>query len=114
MRGRMNTNELIAAVSDWVDADKQDLDPRYLLRIRTDKLIEEVGEVQNAIIGTEGSNPRKGVYASRGDIAKELLDVAATSLFAFRHVTGFDDVMEELSQHILGTAVRAGVYDPQL
>ncbi len=109
-----DTNELIAAVSAWIDADKQDLDPRYLLRIRTDKLIEEVGEVQNAIIGVEGSNPRKGVYALPSDIAKELLDVAATALFAFRHVTGLDEVMGELELHILGTAVRAGVHDPQL
>ncbi len=110
----MTTNELIAAMSNWLDDGNRGLHPMHLLRIRTDKLIEEVGEVQEVIIGLEGSNPRKGYYGSEEDLTKELLDVATTALYAFIHVTRSDDVIAEVEQHIRGHAVRAGIYDPTL
>lgn len=50
--------------------------------LRIMKLAEETGEVSQAIIGTLGQNPRKGVTNSRDDIANELCDVALTALVA--------------------------------
>ena len=47
----MTTEELIVAISDWLDEGKGHLDPMHLLHIRTSKLQEELGEVQDAVIG---------------------------------------------------------------
>lgn len=51
-----------------------------LLRIM--KLAEELGEVNAAVIGATGQNPRKGFSHSWGDVADELADVALTALVA--------------------------------
>jgi NTP pyrophosphatase (non-canonical NTP hydrolase) len=102
-------NAVIRAMSDWIDEGKEHLAPAHLVRIRTGKLIEELGEVEDALIGVEGSNPRKGYYGSEDDVAKELLDVAAGAMYAYFHVTGSSEPMEALSRHMVAQATRAGV-----
>ncbi|MGW2487533.1 MazG-like family protein [Streptomyces sp. NPDC001606] len=57
------------------------------LLLRVLKLSEEVGEVAEAIIGTTGQNPRKGVTHTWEDVQAELCDVAITALVALRTLT---------------------------
>jgi hypothetical protein len=52
------------------------------------KLMEETGEVGQALGGYTGENPRKGVTHSREDLMGELLDVAITALGAWEHMDG--------------------------
>lgn len=49
------------------------------------KVAEETGEMADAYIGMTGANPRKGVYKTRDDLEKELLDVALTAMVAYTH-----------------------------
>lgn len=60
----------------------------HMLRIRCSKLHEEAGEVEEALIAVEGSNPRKPRVVSTDDLVKELLDVATAALGAIEHITG--------------------------
>jgi NTP pyrophosphatase (non-canonical NTP hydrolase) len=53
------------------------------------KLMEEVGEVAAAYIGTTGTNPRKGITHRERDVVDELADVANTALLAIVQL-GFD------------------------
>ncbi|ARP69971.1 hypothetical protein LK07_09445 [Streptomyces pluripotens] len=55
--------------------------------LRVLKLSEEVGEVAEAIIGTTGQNPRKGITHTWEDVQAELCDVAITALVALRTLT---------------------------
>lgn len=55
--------------------------------LRVLKLSEEVGEVAEAVIGTTGQNPRKGVTHTWDDVQSELCDVAITALVALRTLT---------------------------
>ncbi|AOR34684.1 hypothetical protein BFF78_29785 [Streptomyces fodineus] len=57
------------------------------LLLRVLKLSEEVGEVAEAIIGTTGQNPRKGVTHTWEDVQAELCDVVITALVALRTLT---------------------------
>lgn len=57
-------------------------------RRRFGKLAEELGEVQEAYDGMVGENPRKGVWKTREDLLKELLDVAGGALAAYEHFDG--------------------------
>lgn len=54
---------------------------------RVAKTGEESGEAIDALIGWTGQNPRKGTYATREDVLKELADVALTGLYAIQHFT---------------------------
>lgn len=46
------------------------------------KLAEEVGEVNQAYIGTMGANKRKGYIHTEEDVAEELADVVITAMVA--------------------------------
>ena len=81
----------IASLSDYFDAHLIDIkgaSPEYVLYARTAKLMEECGEVMEAVIGYTGDNPRKGVYATTHDITSELCDVVLTALCALHSITG--------------------------
>jgi NTP pyrophosphatase (non-canonical NTP hydrolase) len=54
---------------------------------RIGKVIEELGEAISKLIGYTGQNPRKGVYAEKEEMLKELADVAFTAIFAIQHFT---------------------------
>ncbi len=110
----MNTiNVIVIAVSDLLDEANSGYPVALLRRVRCSKLQEEVGEVEDAIVGIEGSNPRKGIYATEQDLANELLDVATTALYAYYHVTKDPNVTEALRIHLLAQAERIGVKVPQ-
>ncbi|SHN46445.1 MazG-like family protein [Cryptosporangium aurantiacum] len=81
------TAELFAVATAVIDVaawlDRHDTRPpieRKTLRVL--KVAEETGEAVAAWIGVTGQNPRKGVTATRRDVARELSDVAFSALTA--------------------------------
>jgi phosphoribosyl-ATP pyrophosphohydrolase len=60
-------------------------DTEKLLRIM--KLTEEAGEVTQAVIGTLGQNPRKGITHTWDDVQAELCDVMFTAMVALATLT---------------------------
>lgn len=80
--------------------------PRLTVEQAFLKTIEEVGEVADAIIGIEGANPRKGVYATADDLSKELLDVALTAMIAWCKLGSDPMPIAALAFHALERAER--------
>ena len=79
----------VAALSVWVDASyPDDMEDELHLRRRIDKVGVEYGEVGEALEGFTGENPRKGVFRTREDVMKELLDTAHAALGAWEHMDG--------------------------
>ncbi|GHD98141.1 MazG-like family protein [Streptomyces alanosinicus] len=68
------------------------------LLLRVLKLSEEVGEVAEAVIGTTGQNPRKGVTHTWEDVQAELCDVVITALVALRTLT--PETREVFERHL--------------
>jgi len=82
-----STGGMIARFSRWIDGSyPPTMDAELVLRRRIDKLMEEVGEVGQALGGMVGENPRKGVTHTREQVMGELLDVAFTALGAWEHM----------------------------
>jgi len=96
--------EHIASLSDYFDADLRDIkgaSPEYVLYARTAKLMEECGEVMEAVIGYTGDNPRKGVNHSLSDVTAELCDVVLTALCALHSIIGDQSIVAaEVNQRI--------------
>lgn len=65
----------------WLD-EKSVLPPDTEKLLRIMKLTEETGEVTQAVIGTLGQNPRKGVTHTWDDVRAELCDVMLTAMVA--------------------------------
>lgn len=84
----MNSSEILAALSRWIDDSNAGRDPEAILWGRVAKVSEEGGEVVAALIGATGQNPRKGVTHTMDDVVEELLDVVVTGLAAVEHITG--------------------------
>jgi NTP pyrophosphatase (non-canonical NTP hydrolase) len=76
----------VTAALDWIDTANPRTDHEIAMRLL--KLVEETGEVAAAYIGMTGQNPRKGVCATREDVAGELCDVVITALVALATITG--------------------------
>lgn len=68
------------------------------------KLQEEVGEVADKYIGATGQNSRKGVYATREDIAKEMADVILTAMVGMVTV-----VQPSMAHNVLQEAMQIAV-----
>jgi NTP pyrophosphatase (non-canonical NTP hydrolase) len=84
-----DTARQLAEISAWIDRHNAASTPHEALMLRTAvKLSEEVGEVAEAVIGTLGQNPRKGVTHTLDDVVAELLDVAVTALGAVESING--------------------------
>jgi len=82
-------SESLARLSAWIDSSyPTSMDAELVMRRRVDKLMEETGEVGQAIGGYYGENPRKGVTHTLDDVMGELLDVAVTALGAWEHADG--------------------------
>lgn len=79
--------DISAAVTGSYPAEVQAV-PELVMRRRVNKIGNEYGEMLDAIEGWTGENPRKGVYATKDDVVKELLDCASASLCAVEHLTG--------------------------
>jgi NTP pyrophosphatase (non-canonical NTP hydrolase) len=77
-------------------------DTERLLRIM--KLTEEAGEVTQAVIGTLGQNPRKGVTHTWDDVQAELCDVMFTAMVALRTLT--PDAPKVFDAHLTRVAGR--------
>ncbi len=78
----------VCGLSHMIDtsASYADCETETILWRRCAKVAEEAGEVISALTGVTGSNPRKGVTHTMGDVESELLDVALTALCAVAHL----------------------------
>ncbi|MET8945081.1 MazG-like family protein [Streptomyces sp. NPDC004542] len=94
----------IDALRAWLDANRPH-DATDVLLLRVLKLSEEVGEVAQAVIGTTGRNPRKGVTHTWQDVEGELCDVAITALVALSTLT--PDAREVFARHLGRVAERS-------
>ncbi len=108
----MSTSEKIAKLSRWIDESPgyANLGAELHARRRIDKLMEEVGEVGEALGGWFAENPRKGRTHSGDDVLAELLDVMVTAAGAFESLTGNRGiVVERLDEHMTKLLGRAGL-----
>lgn len=78
--------DTIEKITGHLDAASA-LPPDTELLLRIMKLSEEVGEVTQAVTGTLGQNPRKGVTHTWDDVQAELCDVMFTAMVALRSLT---------------------------
>jgi NTP pyrophosphatase (non-canonical NTP hydrolase) len=94
----------IGQIVTWLDANSTlPPDTERLLRIM--KLTEETGEVTQAVIGTLGQNPRKGVTHTWDDAQAELCDVMFTAMVALATLT--PDAQRVFSTHLARVADRS-------
>jgi NTP pyrophosphatase (non-canonical NTP hydrolase) len=88
----------------WLDANST-LAPETERLLRIMKLTEEVGEVTQAVTGTLGQNPRKGVTHTWDDVQAELCDVMFTAMVALATLT--PDAREVFTSHLARVADRS-------
>ena len=88
----------------WLDGGST-LGPEIKKLIRIMKLTEEAGEVTQAVIGTLGQNPRKGVTHTWEDVQAELCDVIFTAMVALTTLT--PDARETFDGHLARVARRS-------
>lgn len=90
----------VQEISALIDGTyRPDLDREAWAWRRVMKVAEEVGEVNEAMLGWLGENPRKGITHTSEDVVKELLDVALAALGACAHLDGDSDPIEALIDH---------------
>jgi NTP pyrophosphatase (non-canonical NTP hydrolase) len=95
--------DAISEIVEWLDSvSTLPPDTERLLRIM--KITEEVGEVSEAVTGTIGQNPRKGVTHSWDDVAAELSDVILTAMVALATLT--PDGRKVFAEHLNRVADR--------
>lgn len=107
----MSSDNLVG-ISKTLDASYPvGLDAEAMLWRRVTKISEECGEVQTALRGFLGENPRKGRTHSRNDVTEELLDVAVAALGAVEHLTHNQGrAMALLDRKITFVAERLGMH----
>ncbi|WP_037785557.1 MazG-like family protein [Streptomyces sp. AA1529] len=69
------------------------------------KLSEETGEAAQAVIGVQGTNPRKGYSHAWEDVHAEVADVVITGLVALARMRP-DDAADFLGRHLERQAAR--------
>ncbi|MFE9447901.1 MazG-like family protein [Streptomyces sp. NPDC006739] len=94
----------IDALWTWLETNSPH-DGQESLLLRMLKLTEEVGEVAQAVIGSTGQNPRKGVTHTWEDVQGELCDVVITALIALRTLT--PDAREVFTRHLTRVTARS-------
>jgi NTP pyrophosphatase (non-canonical NTP hydrolase) len=94
----------IEEIVRWLD-DSSTLAPETEKLLRIMKLTEEAGEVTQAVIGTLGQNPRKGVTHTWEDVQAELCDVIFTAMVALTTLT--PDARETFDGHLARVASRS-------
>jgi NTP pyrophosphatase (non-canonical NTP hydrolase) len=94
----------IEEIVGWLD-DSSTLAPETEKLLRIMKLTEEAGEVSQAVIGTLGQNPRKGVTHTWDDVQAELCDVILTAMVAL--ATLAPDARETFNGHLDRVASRS-------
>lgn len=81
----------------WLDARSEaPADAATLLRVL--KIMEEAGEVAEALHGVMGANPRKGRSHTWRDVEDELCDVILTAMVALVTVT--PHARERFDEHV--------------
>ncbi|MFD9469876.1 MazG-like family protein [Streptomyces goshikiensis] len=82
-----STWDNIGRLKSWLDdeAGKRPETETRLLRVL--KIVEEAGEVAEAVHGAVGGNPRKGASHTWDDVQKELADVIVTAMVALATLT---------------------------
>ena len=94
----------IEKIVSWLD-DSSTLPPETEKLLRIMKLTEEAGEVTQAVAGTLGQNPRKGVTHTWEDVQAELCDVIFTAMVAL--VTLTPDARQAFQSHLARVAGRS-------
>jgi NTP pyrophosphatase (non-canonical NTP hydrolase) len=94
----------IEKIVRWLD-DSSTLAPETEKLLRIMKLTEEAGEVSQAVIGTLGQNPRKGVTHTWDDVQAELCDVILTAMVVLATLT--PDARETFNGHLDRVASRS-------
>jgi NTP pyrophosphatase (non-canonical NTP hydrolase) len=94
----------IEEIVSWLD-DSSKLAPETEKLLRIMKLTEEAGEVTQAVIGTLGQNPRKGVTHTWDDVQAELCDVMLTAMVALSTLAS--DPRETFNGHLARVAARS-------
>jgi NTP pyrophosphatase (non-canonical NTP hydrolase) len=95
----------IDEIVKWLD-DSSTLAPETEKLLRIMKLTEEVGEVTQAVTGTLGQNPRKGVTHTWEDVQAELCDVIFTAMLTTL-TTLTPDARETFNGHLARVASRS-------
>jgi len=107
----------IQAMSARIDAEpinQQNTPLENLLLRGPVKIGEELGELNEAIIGMTGQNPRKGFTHTQYDVDKELLDIALTALGTYEHRHGNNgSALAALAIHVAGVRDRQTRYDEE-
>jgi NTP pyrophosphatase (non-canonical NTP hydrolase) len=93
----------IEEIVRWLD-DSSTLAPETEKLLRIMKLTEETGEVTQAVTGTLGQNPRKGVTHTWEDVQAELCDVIFTAMVALTTLT--PDARDTFNGHLARVASR--------
>ncbi|MCP9957822.1 MULTISPECIES: MazG-like family protein [Streptomyces] len=101
MRDTWDTVERLVAWLDEKGAAPAGTAP--LLRVL--KIVEEAGEVAEAVHGVYGTNPRKGDSHTWDDVRAELCDVILTGMVALRTLT--PDAGKEFAEHVGRVADRS-------
>lgn len=73
--------DTINEITEWLDAVSI-VPPETERLLRIMKITEEAGEVSQAVTGTLGQNPRKGITHTWDDVTAELCDVILTAMVA--------------------------------
>lgn len=94
---------IIEKITSQLD-DRSVLPPDTEKLLRIMKLTEEAGEVAQAVIGTLGQNPRKGITHSWDDVQAELCDVMFTAMVALTTIT--PDARKVFDAHLARVAGR--------
>jgi hypothetical protein len=108
----------VQAISARIDAEprNQENTPLENLLLRTSiKLGEEYGELNEAIIGVTGQNPRKGETHTWDHVDKELMDIAVTALAAYEHRHNNDgSAIKRLASHVASIRLRQMDHDREV
>lgn len=104
-------SQKVATLSRWIDDSyPKGLHTEIHVRRRVDKLMEEVGEVGQAVGGWFGENPRKGFTHVKSDVLSELLDVMVTAAGAWESLNGnAGTVVDALDTHMSKLLERVGL-----
>ncbi|MER5546472.1 MazG-like family protein [Streptomyces sp. NPDC001233] len=100
----MSMWDQIAGIVAWID-EQSPTDEKTALLMRTMKITEEVGEVNQAVIGALAYNPRKGASHTMDDVKKELCDVILTAAVALRTID--KDAEQTFAQNLTRVAERS-------
>jgi len=88
--------ERAAEITGWLNERNGTGQKEVLLRVL--KILEEAGEVAQAVSGSRGQNPRKGFTHTEEDVAYELCDVILTAMVALH---SFTHEPEKLFGHVV-------------